>query len=34
MTATVERPLKLALLCPHFAPDTATTGEVKTRNVH
>jgi len=28
-----ERPLKLAVLCPHFAPDTAPTGEVITRIV-
>ncbi len=29
-----ERPLRLAVLCPHFAPDTAPTGEVMTRIVH
>jgi colanic acid biosynthesis glycosyl transferase WcaI len=29
-----ERPLRLAVLCPHFAPDTAPTGEVITRIVH
>ena len=28
-----ERPLKLAVLCPHFAPDTAPTGDVMTRIV-
>ncbi|MDO8390878.1 MAG: glycosyltransferase family 4 protein [Actinomycetota bacterium] len=28
-----RRPLKLAVLCPHFAPDTAPTGEVITRIV-
>jgi colanic acid biosynthesis glycosyl transferase WcaI len=28
------RPLRLAVLCPHFAPDTAPTGEVMTRIVH
>ena len=33
MTTTGERPLKLAVLCPHFAPDTAPTGEVITRIV-
>lgn len=27
------RPLKIAVLCPHFAPDTAPTGEVITRIV-
>jgi len=27
------RPLRLAVLCPHFAPDTAPTGEVITRIV-
>ena len=32
MTAN-ERPLKLAVLCPHFAPDTAPTGDVMTRIV-
>lgn len=26
--------MKLAVLCPHFAPDTAPTGEVITRIVH
>jgi colanic acid biosynthesis glycosyl transferase WcaI len=31
---TGERPLRLAVLCPHFAPDTAPTGEVMTRIVH
>jgi len=34
MTQSVDRPLKLAVLCPHFAPDTAPTGEVMTRIVH
>ena len=29
-----DRPLRLAVLCPHFAPDTAPTGEVITRIVH
>ena len=29
-----HRPLRLAVLCPHFAPDTAPTGEVMTRIVH
>ena len=29
-----DRPLRLAVLCPHFAPDTAPTGEVMTRIVH
>jgi colanic acid biosynthesis glycosyl transferase WcaI len=28
-----DRPLRLAVLCPHFAPDTAPTGEVITRIV-
>ena len=27
------RPLRIAVLCPHFAPDTAPTGEVITRIV-
>lgn len=27
------RPLRIAVLCPHFAPDTAPTGEVMTRIV-
>ncbi len=27
-------PLRLAVLCPHFAPDTAPTGDVMTRIVH
>ncbi len=31
--ATNERPLRIAVLCPHFAPDTAPTGEVITRIV-
>ncbi len=30
---TPTRPLRLAVLCPHFAPDTAPTGEVITRIV-
>lgn len=34
MTASIDRPLRLAVLCPHFAPDTAPTGEVMTRIVH
>ena len=29
-----DRPLRIAVLCPHFAPDTAPTGEVITRIVH
>ncbi len=33
MTATSTRPLRIAVLCPHFAPDTAPTGEVITRIV-
>ncbi len=28
------RPLRLAVLCPHFEPDTAPTGDVMTRIVH
>jgi len=28
-----DRPLRIAVLCPHFAPDTAPTGEVITRIV-
>ena len=31
---TRNRPLHIAVLCPHFAPDTAPTGEVMTRIVH
>ncbi|MCO5332270.1 MAG: glycosyltransferase family 4 protein [Ilumatobacteraceae bacterium] len=27
-------PLRIAVLCPHFAPDTAPTGDVITRIVH
>ena len=27
-------PLRLAVLCPHFEPDTAPTGDVMTRIVH
>ena len=30
---TGAAPLRLAVLCPHFAPDTAPTGEVITRIV-
>ena len=30
---TAGRPLRLAVLCPHFAPDTAPTGDVITRIV-
>jgi colanic acid biosynthesis glycosyl transferase WcaI len=33
-SSTPDRPLRLAVLCPHFAPDTAPTGEVMTRIVH
>ncbi len=29
-----DQPLCIAVLCPHFAPDTAPTGEVITRIVH
>jgi colanic acid biosynthesis glycosyl transferase WcaI len=29
-----DRPLRLAVLCPHFEPDTAPTGAVITRIVH
>ncbi len=32
--APTDQPLRLAVLCPHFAPDTAPTGEVITRIVH
>ena len=32
--APIAQPLRLAVLCPHFAPDTAPTGEVITRIVH
>jgi colanic acid biosynthesis glycosyl transferase WcaI len=32
MTART-RPLRIAVLCPHFAPDTAPTGDVMTRIV-
>src|SRR5215207_4261385 len=28
-----DRPLRIAVLCPHFAPDTAPTGDVMTRIV-
>lgn len=34
MSPSADRPLRLAVLCPHFAPDTAPTGEVITRIVH
>lgn len=34
MSPSPDRPLRLAVLCPHFAPDTAPTGEVITRIVH
>lgn len=30
----LTRPLRLAVLCPHFEPDTAPTGAVMTRIVH
>jgi colanic acid biosynthesis glycosyl transferase WcaI len=30
---TASRPLRLVVLCPHFAPDTAPTGRVMTRIV-
>lgn len=33
MTSAASRRLRLAVLCPHFAPDTAPTGEVITRIV-
>lgn len=29
-----DRPLRLAVVCPHFEPDTAPTGAVMTRIVH
>ena len=29
-----DKPLRLAVLCPHFEPDTAPTGAVMTRIVH
>ncbi len=32
-SSSTTRPLRLAVLCPHFAPDTAPTGEVITRIV-
>lgn len=32
-TRRTERPLRLAVLCPHFEPDTAPTGVVMTRIV-
>jgi colanic acid biosynthesis glycosyl transferase WcaI len=31
---TQSSPLRIAVLCPHFAPDTAPTGDVITRIVH
>ena len=31
---TARRRLRLVVLCPHFAPDTAPTGDVMTRIVH
>jgi len=34
MTDSSARPLRLAVLCPHFEPDTAPTGAVMTRIVH
>ena len=34
MSRRPARPLRIAVLCPHFAPDTAPTGEVMTRIVH
>jgi colanic acid biosynthesis glycosyl transferase WcaI len=34
VNASADRALRLAVLCPHFAPDTAPTGEVMTRIVH
>lgn len=30
MTARSSRPLRIAVLCPHFAPDSAPTGDVMT----
>lgn len=33
-TAPPARPLRLAVLCPHFEPDTAPTGVVMSRIVH
>jgi len=33
MNTSASRPLRIAVLCPHFAPDTAPTGEVITRIV-
>ncbi len=33
MTLPIQ-PLRLAVLCPHFEPDTAPTGDVMTRIVH
>ena len=32
-SAAPARPLRLVVVCPHFAPDTAPTGEVMTRIV-
>ena len=34
MTEPDQQPLRIAVLCPHFAPDTAPTGEVITAIVH
>ncbi|MFT3853010.1 MAG: glycosyltransferase family 4 protein [Ilumatobacteraceae bacterium] len=34
VSANTQRPLRLAVLCPHFEPDTAPTGEVITAIVH
>ncbi len=33
MSAPADRPLRIAVLCPHFAPDTAPTGVVMTNIV-
>jgi colanic acid biosynthesis glycosyl transferase WcaI len=33
MSRQMSRPLRIAVLCPHFAPDTAPTGDVMTRIV-
>ena len=33
IASATPRPLRFAVLCPHFAPDTAPTGEVITRIV-
>ena len=34
VTDDPQRPLRLAVLCPHFEPDTAPTGVVMSRIVH